>query len=110
VSTDTGTTAVRAFSAQALFHHGASVSYNIYRHKTPRTGRGRLCRFLSLMYPRLLPDLLTELGRDEWLGAGVLTEAGKARIENDFRDLEANPHTSVPGEEAGLRFMAPFKR
>ena len=48
--------------------------------------------------------------RDEWLDDRVLTDAGKALIENDFRDLEANPHTSVPGEEAGLRFMAPFKR
>jgi hypothetical protein len=40
----------------------------------------------------------------------VLTDAGKALIEQRFRDLEANPHASGPWEEAKLRLMAPFKR
>ena len=48
--------------------------------------------------------------RDEWLDDGVLTDAGKALIEQRFRDLEANPHASGPWEEAKLRLMAPFKR
>ena len=34
---------------------------------------------------------------------------GKAPIEQCFQVLEANPHASVPWEEAKLRLMAPFK-
>ena len=68
--------------------------------------------WLSLMYPRLelLRDLLAERDRDEWLDDGALTDAEKALIEQRFRDLEANPHASVPWEEAKSRLMAPFKR
>jgi hypothetical protein len=40
----------------------------------------------------------------------VLTGAEKALIEQRFRELEANPHTFVPWEEAKIRLMAPFKR
>ena len=63
------------------------------------------------MYPRLelLRDLLAEPDRDEWLDDGALTDAGKALIEQRFRDLEANPYASVPWEEAKLRLMASLK-
>ena len=50
------------------------------------------------------------MDRDEWLDDVALTNAEKALIEQRCRDLEANPLTSVPWKEAGLRFMAPFKR
>ena len=40
----------------------------------------------------------------------MLTDVGKALVEQRFRDLEANPHASVPWEEAKLRLLAPFKR
>jgi hypothetical protein len=53
---------------------------------------------------------LAELDHDEWLDDGALTEAEKALIEQRFRDLEADPHTSIPWEEAKVRLMAPFKR
>ena len=39
-----------------------------------------------------------------------MTDAVKTLIERSLRDLEANPHASVPWEEAKLRLMAPFKR
>jgi hypothetical protein len=51
-----------------------------------------------------------KLAQDNWLDDGALTDAGKALIEQRFRDLEANPHASVPWEEAKLRLIAPFKR
>lgn len=67
--------------------------------------------------PKLTPEerqalrlRLAELDRDEWLDDGALTDAEKALIEQRFRDLEANPHASVPWEEAKIRLMAPFKR
>ena len=41
---------------------------------------------------------------------GGLTDAEKALIEQRFRGLEADPHASLPWEEAKLRLMAPFKR
>jgi hypothetical protein len=53
---------------------------------------------------------LAELDRDEWLDDGALTDVEKALIEERFRDLEINPHTSIPWEEAKVRLMAPFKR
>ena len=45
-----------------------------------------------------------------WLDDGALTDAGEALVEQRFRDLEANPHTSAAWEEAKLRRMVPFKR
>jgi hypothetical protein len=53
---------------------------------------------------------LAELDREEWLDDGALTDAEKALLEERFRDFEANPHTSIPWEEAKVRLMAPFKR
>jgi hypothetical protein len=47
---------------------------------------------------------------NEWLDDGALTDAENAIVEQRFRDLESNPRASVPGEEAKLRLMAPFKR
>jgi hypothetical protein len=46
-----------------------------------------------------------ELDRDDWLDAGALSDAGKAIIEQRFRDLEANPYVSVPWKEARLRLI-----
>ena len=67
--------------------------------------------------PQLTPDerqevrqRLAELDQDDWLDAGALTSAEKALIEERFRDLEANPQTSIPWEEAKGRLLAPFKR
>ena len=48
--------------------------------------------------------------QNEWLDDGALTDAGKAPIEQLFRNLEAKSHACVPWEEAKLRLMAPFKR
>lgn len=53
---------------------------------------------------------LAELDRDEWLDDGALTDAEKALIEERFRDLETNPHKSIPWDEAKVRLRAPFKR
>jgi len=53
---------------------------------------------------------LAELDQDDWLDEGVLTDAEKALIEERFRDLEANPQTSLPWAEAKARLLAPFKR
>ena len=67
--------------------------------------------------PKLTPEerqeirlRLAELDREEWLDEGVLTEAEKALIEERFRDLEANPKTSIGWEDAKARLMAPFQR
>ena len=38
-----------------------------------------------------------------------VADAAEALIEEHFRDLETNPHASVPWGEAKLRLMAPFK-
>jgi hypothetical protein len=56
------------------------------------------------------PHADAEPDPDEWLGVGALTDADKALIEQRFRGLEANPHASVPWEEAKLPLMGPFKR
>ena len=53
---------------------------------------------------------LAELDGDDWLDDGTLTEAEKALIEARFRDLEANPHASVPWTKAKEQLMAPFRR
>jgi hypothetical protein len=50
------------------------------------------------------------LDQDDWLDAGALTSAEKALIEERFRDVEANPGTSISWEEAKERLLAPFKR
>jgi hypothetical protein len=50
------------------------------------------------------------LTQDKWLDGGALTDAGNALVEQRFRNLDDNPHASVPREEAKLRLMAPFKR
>ena len=67
--------------------------------------------------PKLTPEerqevrlRLAELDHEEWLDEGALTDAEKALIEERFRDLEANLHTSIPWAEAKARLMAPFKR
>ena len=66
--------------------------------------------------PKLTPEerqevriRLAELDRDDWLDQ-ELTDAEKVLIEQRFRDLEANPHTSLPWEEAKAHLLAPFKR
>ena len=38
----------------------------------------------------------------------MLTDVGKALVEQRFRDPEANPHASVAWEDAKRRLMAPF--
>jgi hypothetical protein len=48
------------------------------------------------------------LTQGKWLDHGALTDRGKALVEQRLRELEANPHASVPWEEAKLRLMAPF--
>jgi len=53
---------------------------------------------------------LAELDEDEWLDDGLLTEAEKTIIEERFRDLEKNPHTSIPWEAAKTRLLAFFER
>ena len=67
--------------------------------------------------PRLTPEerqevrlRLAELDHDDWLDEGMLSDAEKALIEERFRDLEANPRTSIPWEEAKARLLAPFKQ
>jgi hypothetical protein len=67
--------------------------------------------------PQLTPEerqevrqRLAELDQDDWLDAGALTSTEKALIEERFRDLEANPRTSIPWDEAKARLLAPFKR
>ena len=53
---------------------------------------------------------LAELDREDWLDEGVLTDTEKALIEERFRDMEANPRTSIPWEEAKAPLLAAFKR
>jgi hypothetical protein len=53
---------------------------------------------------------LAELEGDDWLDDGTLTEAEKTLIEARFRDLEANPHTSLSWAKAKEQIMAPFTR
>ena len=53
---------------------------------------------------------LAELDKDDWLDDGTLTEAEKALIEERFRDLEANPNSSIPWTDAKARLTAPFRR
>ncbi len=53
---------------------------------------------------------LAELDEEDWLDAGVLTDAQKALIEERFLDLQANPQTSIPWEEAKARLLATFQR
>ena len=53
---------------------------------------------------------LAELDQDDWLDAGVLTDAEKALIEERFRDLEANPQTSILWAEAKARLLATLQR
>ncbi len=67
--------------------------------------------------PKLKPEerqelrlRLAELDRDDWLDEGELTEAEKVLIEERFRDLEANPQTSIPWEVAKARLTASLKR
>ena len=67
--------------------------------------------------PQLTPEerqevrqRLAELDQDDWLDEGALTSAEKALIEERFRDLDANPQTSIPWDEVKARLLAPFKR
>lgn len=53
---------------------------------------------------------LAELDGDNWLDDGALTDAEKALIEARFKDLEANPHTSLPWTKAKEQLLAPFTR
>ncbi len=53
---------------------------------------------------------LAELDKDDWLDEEALTDAEKALIEERFRDLEANPKTSIPWEVAKARLLAAFQR
>ena len=57
----------------------------------------------------MLRSRLAEPDREEWLDDGVLTAAGKALVKRRFRGPEANPHASVPSEEAKLQLMALFR-
>jgi len=67
--------------------------------------------------PKLTPEerqevrlRLAELDRNDWLDEGVLIDTEKALIEERFREMEANPQTSIPWEEAKARLLAAFKR
>src|SRR5439155_7823995 len=67
--------------------------------------------------PRLTPEerqevrlRIAELDLEDWLDEGVLTDTEKALIEERFREMEANPQTSIPWEEAKARLLAAFKR
>jgi hypothetical protein len=51
-----------------------------------------------------------ELKLDDWLDDGALTDAEKALIEQRFRDLEANPKSSIPWTDAKARLLAPFRQ
>ena len=53
---------------------------------------------------------LAELDREDWLDEGVLTDAEKTLIGERFREMEANPQTSIPWEEARARLLTAFKR
>jgi hypothetical protein len=65
--------------------------------------------------PKLTPEerqqirlRLAQLDSDDWLDEGILTEREKAVIEERFRDLEANPQTSIPWEDAKAHLLAAF--
>jgi hypothetical protein len=65
--------------------------------------------------PRLTPKerqevrlRLAELDQDDWLDLGELSAGQKALIEERFRDLDANPQTSIPWAQAKRRLLAPF--
>lgn len=67
--------------------------------------------------PKLTPEerqevrlRLAELEQDDWLDDGVLSEAEKTLIEERFRDVQANPHSSIPWDDAKARLAAPFSR
>lgn len=53
---------------------------------------------------------LAEIDGEEWLDDGTLTDDQKALLEARFRDLEANPHASIPWEEAKAQLLAALKR
>ncbi len=53
---------------------------------------------------------LAELDQSDWLDEGELTAGEMAAIEERFRDLDANPQTSIPWEEAKAHLLTPFKR
>lgn len=53
---------------------------------------------------------LAELDQDDWLDEGALTDAEKALIEERFRDLEANPQTSIDWNKAKASLLTPTKR
>ena len=67
--------------------------------------------------PKLKPEerqelrlRLAELDRDDWVNEGELSDAEKVIIEQRFRDLEVNPSTSIPWEEAKARLLGCLKR
>jgi len=53
---------------------------------------------------------LAELDREDWLHERMLTDTEKALIEERFREMEANPQTSIRWEESKARLLAAFKR
>jgi putative addiction module component (TIGR02574 family) len=53
---------------------------------------------------------LAELDSEEWLDDGTLTDSQKAVLEARFRDLEANPQSSVPWELAREQLLAALRR
>jgi putative addiction module component (TIGR02574 family) len=53
---------------------------------------------------------LAEIDGQEWLDDGTLTDSQKALLEARFRDLETNPQTSIPWEQAKAQLLAALKR
>ena len=53
---------------------------------------------------------LAEIDEEEWLDDGSLTEDEKALIAKRFDDLERNPQSSIPWNEAKERLAELFKR
>jgi hypothetical protein len=49
------------------------------------------------------------LTQDKYLNGSALTDAGKALLEQRFRELEANSHPSGAWKEAKVWLMAPSK-